>query len=86
MPRHTRVSLLCADSAPYQAFLIASCPSPAYIDNVISANMLASLDPETLFKRVFHIVGRKVINHPRYTAWMATFPDDVEVGSTLRLT
>lgn len=64
---------------------MVDCPStefvPGVVENVSFPTTLESKDANLV--KVFHFLGRGVIDDSRYLDWMRSFPETVEVSPSL---
>lgn len=83
---------------PRAATVVLDCPSPEYIPHLVQSllnerdSVVSRLRPKTeqdkkemQLRSIFHLLGRGVLEDPRYVAFMNEFGDDVQVNVLLWL-
>ncbi|KAI8335570.1 beta-lactamase-like protein [Chlamydoabsidia padenii] len=76
---HTQV---CDSPTPGSIFIVVDCPGVAYVDDLINSPKFNDYQTQTntqnIPKVIIHLLGKGVLNQPKYRQWMNTFSRETE--------
>lgn len=65
-----------------QVFIVVDCPSPEYIQSLISSSLFSEHQGASDVSRlsvIVHMLGKDVLENEVYQQWMNKFPSNVQV-------